>query len=325
MIYVAWLHLHSMPRMPRLRDINLSTAHGKHISLKWDPQNSLTEQKPNAEKALLNGFTSLVLQGISGHMISCICKSLNMRGDPFPPYTDISRWPLPLTHLKLTGSVLPWAMGSNEEGHIILPCLRTLELDTQESQLYIEAFFKALDAPSLQVLSFQSGTKVTWQGFEKALPGIAASCWDLHTLHLKVSGPFQFSELTESVPFNWRFNNLRELSLEAREDHQAVHFLHAWFDALNNAGGRGMWSRLEMLAINTPCNSPSDTFGASEVDHYVTLLVSLSLANCAGQPLDVWLNSKCIQFLVSHPLGRDVRCGFSVLHRHGLQVALDST
>ena len=77
-----------------------------------------------------------------------------------------------------------------------------------------------------------------------------------------------------------------------------------------------MWQRLETLTITAPHNSPKGALGETPIDHYVTLLASLSLARCVDQPLDVWLNSTCVRFSVPCPTGHDVRCGYSALHKH---------
>lgn len=287
-IYVAWIHLHTMPPMPLLRRIGLYAFQRTCFLSEWTPQSASAEQKLNVEKALLNGFTSLFLQGINGHTLRPLRRALNVSGNLFPQFDDICSSPLPLTYLKL--SALPWY--SREGAHVVLPCLQTFELDIQEDPRFVESFFKTMaGAPSLRTMSFRSRSKATWEGFEKALPGIAANFRGLHTLRLTISDSFEFGDPSDPVAFGALFDNLRQLTLEVCEDHQAVRFLRAWIRALSD-GGQSMWPQLNMLAIKAPCNSQADASGASEI---VTLLRTLSLADCVGGSLRILLNSRCIQ------------------------------
>ncbi|KAJ3526673.1 hypothetical protein NM688_g8232 [Phlebia brevispora] len=313
-MYLTWILLRKMPQTPHLKHVDMRVS-SRRVSCKWQIPNSF------AGKQLVEGFASVLLQGLSGHSARFLCKYSGLpsdSNDPFPALKQMCGWPLPLTHLKLDG-VLPISSWLRREGGMLLPSLHTLEIVLHPIR-DVGELFGAIQAPALQVLSFESGQKGMWEEFVKALPVMNAQFTNLQGLRITITKPFAFDELAAaSSLFSGMFCNLRELTLTASLEVQAVYFLRSWFQALS-AGGQGTWQHLETLTIKVPSHDSAraDPFPLTRIDHYVTLLGSLCLARCADQPLDVWLNSKCTRFSVPGPGGDDIRYKIKICLRRGV-------
>lgn len=163
-------------------------------------------------------------------------------------------------------------------------------------------------------IEVESKWKVTWDGFEAAIPTIAAKFEDLRVLRLTMSNSFEFDDLGADRQLFGAFPNLRELTLNVLEDEQVLHFLRAWIDAImpleeeeeaahadSEPLYQEFWPLLELLTVRAPYDNNEDDDQPS-LDDSLDLLGSLRLS--LGQPFDVWQESIFNNFTVD-PLDVD--------------------